>query len=146
MELTSNDVRVSGASERAFAAAGVGVCIAGAAAVWYFDPVNAGFFPRCPLYAMTGFACPGCGLTRGFHALLNGDVATALDYNALIPLLIVFFGYIFLSMLMVAVRGKGIGLGVNKFSMGLIWMTFATLLVFGFLRNIPAYPFTVLFP
>ena len=95
---------------------------------------------------MTGFACPGCGLTRGFHALFNGDIVTALDYNALIPVLIVFFGYIFLSMLMVALRGRGIGLGLNKFSMGLIWMTFATLLVFGVLRNIPAYPFSVLFP
>ena len=146
MEITSDDIRVSGSSERAFAATGVAVCVAGAAAVWYFDPVNAGFFPQCPLYAMTGFACPGCGLTRGFHALLNGDVVTALDYNALIPLLTVFFGYIFISMLMVAMRGKGIGLGVNKFSMVLIWVTFATLLIFGVLRNIPVYPFSVLFP
>lgn len=146
MELASDEIRVSGASERAIAAAGVGVCVAGAVAVWYFDPVNAGFFPQCPLYAMTGFACPGCGLTRGFHALFNGDIVAALDHNALIPLLIVFFGYIFLSMFMVALRGRGIGLGVNKFSMGLIWVTFATLLAFGFVRNIPAYPFTVLFP
>ena len=129
-----------------FAAAGVGVCLAGAASVWYFDPVNAGFFPACPLYSMTGFACPGCGMTRGFHALMHGDIATALDFNAMIPLVIVFFGYIFLSMLMVAVRGRGIGLGVNKFSMWLIWLTFTTLLVFGVLRNIPAYPFTILFP
>jgi hypothetical protein len=78
--------------------------------------------------------------------LMNGDVLTALDYNALIPLLTVFFGYIFLSILMVAVRGRGIGLGVNKFSMVLIWATFATLLIFGVLRNIPVYPFSVLFP
>ena len=116
----------------------------GAAAVWYFDPVNAGFFPACPLYSLTGFACPGCGLTRGFHALFHGDILTALDYNALIPLILAFFGYIFFSMLSVAVRGKGFN--VNRVSMWLIWATFITLLVFGILRNIPAYPFTVLFP
>lgn len=78
--------------------------------------------------------------------MMHGDIVTALDFNAMIPLVIVFFVYIFLSMLMVAVRGRGIGLGVNKFSMWLIWLTFTTLLVFGVLRNVPAYPFTVLFP
>jgi hypothetical protein len=122
------------------------VCLAGAAAVWYFDPVNSGIFPTCPLYSITGFACPGCGLTRGFHALFNGDIATALDYNALIPVIVVFFGYLFVSMLMVALRGRGIGLGVNKTSMAVIWGTFVMLLAFGVLRNIPAYPFTILFP
>lgn len=137
---------ISSSSERLFAAAGVGACVAGAAAVWYFDPVNAGFFPACPLFSLTGFACPGCGMTRGFHALMHGDLVAAMDFNAMIPLMILFFGYIFLSMVMVAVRGKGIGLGVNKFSMGLIWVTFTTLLVFGILRNIPAYPFSILFP
>ena len=146
MELAQDEIKISGPSERAFAAAGVGACVAGAGAVWYFDPVSSGFFPACPIYTLTGFACPGCGMTRGFHALFNGDIVTALDYNALIPLIVVFFGYIFLSMLMVALRGRGIGLGVNKFSMGLIWVTFAALLVFGVVRNIPAYPFSVLFP
>lgn len=141
-----NDLSISGPSERIFAAAGVGVYVTGAAAVWYFDPVNAGFFPSCALFSLTGFACPGCGLTRGFHALFHGDILTALDYNAMIPVIVIFFGYIFLSMLLVAVRGRGIGLGVNKFSMSMIWVIFSMLLVFGVLRNIPAYPFTILFP
>ena len=117
---------------------------AGAVAVWYFDPTTAGFFPACPLYAITGFACPGCGMTRGFHALFHGDILTALDYNALIPLMFVFFGYWFLSMLLTAVRGRGFGFG--NMSLGLVMGTFILLLVFGILRNIPAYPFTVLFP
>jgi len=131
-------------SERVFAGGGAAAMVGGAIAVWYFDPVNSGLFPACPLYSMTRFACPGCGLTRGFHALFHGDVWTALDYNALIPLIIVFFGYIFYSLLSVAVRGKGVGL--SKWSLTLIWVTFATLLLFGILRNLPWYPFTVLFP
>lgn len=131
-------------SERFFAAGGAAAMVAGAAGVWYFDPVNAGFFPACPLYTITGFACPGCGLTRGFHALFHGDILTALDYNALIPLIGLFFGYIFLSLVLTAVRGRGLGLG--KWSMTLIWVTFGTLLIFGVLRNLPFYPFTILFP
>jgi hypothetical protein len=42
--------------ERSLAAAGVAACVAGAAAVWYYDPLTAGFFPVCPLYSMTGIA------------------------------------------------------------------------------------------
>lgn len=131
-------------SNRVAAAGGVAVMVAGAGAVWYFDPVNAGFFPACPLYTATGFACPGCGMTRGFHALFHGDILTALDYNALIPLVFLFFGYWFLSMLLVAVRGRGFGFG--KAGLTLVWGTFALLLIFGVLRNLPFYPFTILFP
>jgi hypothetical protein len=130
--------------ERPFAVFGVAAATAGAAAVWYFDPTTAGFFPVCPLYSLTGFACPGCGLTRGFHALFHGDVLTALDYNALIPVYSAFLGYLFLSMLSVAVRGRGLTLG--KFNAPLLWTVFGLLLVFGVLRNIPIYPFNILFP
>lgn len=135
---------VSSAFERGCAAAGVGAVLIGSAVVWYFDPVNSGFFPACPLYTTTGYACPGCGMTRGLHALLHGDILQALDYNALLPVIFVFFGYFFLSMILVAVRGRG--LGVGKWSVVMIWTTFILLIAFGILRNLPIYPFTILFP
>ena len=56
-------------------------CIAVLAVVWAFDPSTAGFFPRCPMFALTGLQCPGCGTTRALHALLHGDVATAFSFN-----------------------------------------------------------------
>ena len=118
--------------------------IVGAAAVWYFDPTSAGVLPACPLYQTTGFACPGCGMTRGFHALFHGDVLTALDFNALIPVVAVFLGYIFVSMILVATRGRGLLFG--KWNLVLLWGTLGVLIVFGILRNLPYYPFTILFP
>ena len=130
--------------ERALAAAGVMAMSAGSAAVWYFDPTTAGFFPVCPLYSMTGLACPGCGLTRGFHALFHGDLLTALDYNALIPLFFLIFGFLFVSMVMIAVRGRG--LVKLTHSPKLLFGFFVLLVVFGVLRNLPFYPFTFLYP
>lgn len=130
--------------ERLFAAVGVVAVVTGAAATWYFDPTTSGFFPACPLYSTTGFACPGCGLTRGFHALFHGDIITALDHNALIPAVMIFFGYWFVSMFLVAVRGRGLGFG--KLSLTMVMSTLFLLLVFGVLRNLPFYPFTILFP
>jgi hypothetical protein len=50
------------------------------------DPNTAGSYGFCPLLATTGLDCPFCGGLRGTYALLHGDVATAIDHNALLPL------------------------------------------------------------
>lgn len=136
--------QIASTLERGLAAAGVTVMTAGAGVVWYFEPTKAGFFPQCPLYTMTGFACPGCGLTRGFHALFHGDIVTALGFNALIPLFVLLFGFFFLSMLYVAVRGRAFPRW--SVSLPVIWGMFVLLIGFGIVRNIPVYPFTLLFP
>jgi hypothetical protein len=134
----------AGSVERGLAASGVAAMSLAAAGVWYFDPTRAGFFPVCPMFSLTGFACPGCGLTRGFHALFHGDIAAALDYNALIPIFVFIFGFFYLSMFLVAVRGKAF----PRWAIGLkaIWGMLVLLLVFGFVRNLPLYPFNILFP
>ncbi len=41
------------------------------------------FHPVCPMYAILGIPCPGCGMTRATHALLEGRVAESLYYNPL---------------------------------------------------------------
>ena len=117
---------------------------AGAAAVWYFDPRSAGFFPVCPLYSLTGFACPGCGLTRGFHALFHGDILTALDYNALLPVFALLIAFGFFSLVHFALRGRRIPWKLAH--PNLLWVFMVALMVFGVTRNLPWYPFTVLFP
>jgi hypothetical protein len=67
------------------------VGVAGAAALAYVvavDPADAAVAVPCPFHAMTGWWCPGCGLTRATHHLLRGDVATALSYHALVPVVL----------------------------------------------------------
>jgi hypothetical protein len=129
---------------RSSAAAGAGVIAAGAAAVAYFDPSKANFLPVCPLYSLTGFACPGCGLTRGFHALFHGDVLTAVDFNALIPIWAVIFGYAFVSITLFAVRGRELPMWLIRPKVLFGFMI--VLILFGVLRNLPFYPFTILSP
>ena len=136
--------RLASHLERFIAASGAATITAGAAAVWYFDPAKTGFFPVCPLYAMTGYACPGCGLTRGFHALFHGDVLTALDYNALLPLFGLLITFAFISMVFFAVRGRRVPIDLLH-PTGL-WVFFILLVTFGVVRNLPWYPFSVLFP
>ena len=128
--------------ERILSGAGILAIGAGAFVVGYFNPTTAGFFPLCPLHAMTGLDCPGCGLTRGFHALLNGDVLTALRFNALLPVFGFIFAYLFLSMLLTAVRGRG--LSWKFVSPALLYGFLFVVAAFFILRNLPFYPFTML--
>ena len=56
----------------------------GIALLYRFDPATTGYFPPCPVRALTGFQCPGCGTTRALHALLHGDFAAAFRFNPML--------------------------------------------------------------
>lgn len=45
------------------------------------DPATSRFVPKCPFHYLTGLDCPACGVQRAAHALLHGDIVTALRYN-----------------------------------------------------------------
>ncbi len=117
---------------------------AAVATVALFDPDKSSIFPACPLLRLTGFACPGCGVTRGFHALFHGDFLGALDYNALIPIYSVGLVFLFVSLVLVAVRGRGLNIG--KIPASVIYGTIIVAFLFAILRNLPFEPFRVLFP
>ena len=89
--------------------------------------------PACPLRALTGLDCPLCGATRATHALLRGDVLTALDFNALYVLALPILALLVVRWFRtgrVAVRSTW------------AWAAFAVVVGFGVVRNLP--PFTVL--
>jgi hypothetical protein len=73
---------------------------AGLAAVTYAlrvrDPHVAHSWGVCPLYALTGVYCPGCGGLRAVNDLTHGHVHQAASSNLLllaaIPLVVVCFG------------------------------------------------------
>lgn len=130
--------------QRYSATAGVVAMLGGASIVWGFDPSGTHFLPVCPLFALTGYACPGCGLTRAFHALFHGDLLTALDFNALLPIWTLVFGYLFVSLVLTTVRGRG--LPWKWVSPAMLVGFLVLLITFGVLRNLPYYPFNILFP
>ncbi len=46
------------------------------------------YMPKCISHALTGWHCPGCGLTRSCTALLHGHWRQALAYNVLSPIIL----------------------------------------------------------
>jgi len=116
---------------------------AGALLLLYFfvEPKN-GILPKCFFHELTGLYCPGCGVQRSFHALLNGHILNAIDYNLLFILflpLIIFFILAF-------------SLGRKHPSTSFIYkpiFSFTVVIVvvsFWVLRNIPVTPFSWLAP
>lgn len=135
----------SSTAERGLALVGVGAMLAAALTVGYFNPTTAGFFPACPFFELTGLACPGCGMTRGLHALLHGDLLTALDFNLLLLPVLFFFGYLFVSLFLTFSRGRGLNFKLfNKTAVIVGFLAFTV--VFTVARNLPSYPFNILFP
>ena len=67
---------------------GILVALAAIVAVYaLFDPAETWWMPRCPVHALTGWDCPGCGSQRAIHSLLRGDVAAAFGFNAFLILI-----------------------------------------------------------
>ena len=117
----------------------------GLALVIHLGDAGATSFPVCPFYAMTGFYCPGCGTLRCLHALLHGDLRSAVGFNAMTVLLAPLLLAAWLSVGVAAFRGRGspklwvaprwIGLSLAG-ALGLFWL----------LRNVPVDAFSWMAP
>ena len=119
------------------------IIAAGAVLLLYFfvEPKN-GNLPKCFFHELTGLYCPGCGVQRSFHALLNGHIITAVDYNLLFILFLPLILYFILAF----------SWGKKPAATSFIYkpvFSFTVLIVivsFWILRNIPFAPFSWLAP
>ena len=130
--------------ERLTASAVVALAAGGLSVVYLLDPGSSELYPPCPFLALTGFYCPGCGTLRALHQLTIGHPVAALDLNPLMVLLLPFVAYFLASHAMLAVTGWPL----RRFFVRpeLIWALLGVVLVYWLLRNVPAYPFTLLAP
>ena len=78
---------------RAAVLAGAILLPLGIAELCFLDPVGTPGFPRCPVFALTGWRCPGCGTSRALHAALHGRLADALRLNAALPVALALVAY-----------------------------------------------------
>ncbi|MFT4864868.1 MAG: hypothetical protein ACI9CV_000994 [Ilumatobacter sp.] len=85
-----------------------GCLVAAAAYVVVDDPGDGnGVLTPCPIRALTGHWCPGCGLTRATHHLFRGNVAQAFSFNAFVPAALATLVLLWATWLMV-VTGRGV--------------------------------------
>ncbi len=118
-------------------AVGLGVpALAAAGILW----LRGGGHLFCAFYELTGYYCPGCGSGRAARALLRGDVAAALGYNALFTLLLLPCG-ILLARGYLRFVFPGLGLRPLRLPARVGGAALALILAFWLLRNLPAFAF-----
>jgi hypothetical protein len=106
--------------------------ITAAAVILFFcDPLQSSFYPQCMFRKTTGWSCPACGCLRASHQLLHGNVADAVQLNALFVILIPILGWISIRQL----SGRRSKLTSSKV---FGWSLLVVVILFGVLRNLPA--------
>ncbi|WP_328870682.1 DUF2752 domain-containing protein [Streptomyces sp. NBC_00287] len=98
------------------------------------DPHEPGHYPACPLLQLTGLYCPGCGGLRSAHAFVHGDLAAALQNNAVAVLGYLAFAVLWTVWVVRAARGRPLRLDPGPVG---LWTAGALLLVFTVVRNLP---------
>lgn len=119
------------------------VFAAGALYLYFHDPYQ---YPLpCIIKLLTGMYCPGCGAGRACFSILHGKFFDAFCYNPLLVILLPFAGgYIAARGIDWAVTGGNHIDG--KISIKLLLAVLIIILVYGILRNIPIFPFSLLAP
>ena len=119
------------------------IIAAGAILLLYFfvEPKN-GNLPKCFFHELTGLYCPGCGVQRSFHALLNGHILTAIDYNLLFILFLPLIIYFILAFALGKKHPYSSFIYKSTFSFTVVIVVVS----FWVLRNIPIMPFSWLAP
>jgi hypothetical protein len=111
---------------------------AAALALHLRDPHHSGSWGFCPLNAITGIYCPGCGGLRAVNDLSRGDIVAALSSNVLVVAAIP----ISIVLLLIWLQRAWSGLPALRLPARLSrvwWPTVAVVtLVFTVLRNTPA--------
>ena len=87
----------------------------------------------CPFRAVTGWLCPGCGVTRLCLALLRWDWTAAWNAN---PVLLLMLPVLAALGVRSAVRYVREDAAVPKWESALLWAVTALLIVWGAARNL----------
>ena len=110
------------------------------------DPAAPGsWFPPCLFHRTTGLWCPGCGLTRAAHALLNGHPVQAVGYNLFAPLVFLAIGLSWLTWTRQAF-GRPMANPIMRLPSRAHTGLIVAIVAFGVMRNIPVAPFRALAP
>ena len=50
--------------------------------LFFFNPYETFWLPKCPFYLLTGLKCPSCGIQRAIYQFLHGNIIEAWKCNA----------------------------------------------------------------
>ena len=109
--------------------------IGGGVTLFFLNPSEHSFFPKCALYMATGFSCPGCGSTRALYQLTHGDVLEAMRLNPGLMALITLGITDYVRFVVSVIRGNPFQTLFGRLK--LLGALMGVMLVYGVIRNLP---------
>lgn len=100
------------------------------------DPHVSHSWGVCPLYALTGVYCPGCGGLRGVNDLTDGHLGAAASSNLLLVIAVPFAVAFLLRWTWVSWHGSGAAV-VPALPRAVTWGLAVAVVAFCVLRNLP---------
>ena len=91
----------------------------------------------CLVHEITGFFCPGCGITRMFFSLLELNFYQAFRFNPLVFILIT-LGVIYWLIKLLIKKFLNISIVIPN---NVYYILLIIVIIFGILRNIPGFEF-----
>ena len=120
--------------------AAAALCAFAALLYLYYTAEGEGAGIPCPLHQLTGLYCSGCGASRALRSILHFDFYQALRYNAMFTFSVPFF-----AVYSCFVAASYIRFGKDRVSQKIpakaVWVFIAAAILFGVLRNVPAFSF-----
>ncbi|MCQ0004199.1 DUF2752 domain-containing protein [Actinomadura madurae] len=99
------------------------------------DPGEPGHYPGCPFLALTGFYCPGCGMTRFVYALTHGHLGAAFGFNPLLFVVLPVFGYLYVRWTVRTAQGLPMRSALLRPAVAYSFV--GVLIVYWIVRNLP---------
>lgn len=109
------------------------IAMIGVILVKIYNPEEESFFIPCMLYKLTGIKCPGCGMTRSVHYLVNGNLEQAIWYNLMLIPIIILVIYALYRYIRYLIKDEEI---INKTLENMLKVFLAILLIFWVTRNL----------
>lgn len=109
------------------------IAIMGIVLVKVYNPEEEVFFIPCMLNKLTGIKCPGCGMTRSVHYLVNGNIKQAIWYNLMLIPIIILVIYALYRYIRYLVKDEEI---INKALENWLKVYLVIILIFGVTRNL----------
>lgn len=108
------------------------LAVAAGCTAWFL--IENGMYLPCPFRSITGYLCPGCGVTRMCLSVLQLDFARAFSYNSGVFIAAPFLMALIFKMTAVYIRTGNWNAG--KAWNVLAYMILLFLVLFGILRNL----------
>ncbi len=112
--------------------------------LYYHNPKESTWL-ICVIHELTGYYCPGCGSGRASYSILHGQFYEAFRYNPLLCILLPWIG-LYTGICLIQWLLKGKETISRKIPIEATYVLLGIVILYGIVRNIDVYPFTLLAP